>query len=233
MLFGEDYETTEPEERLPVTELSRQEQKIVNYIEQYWFTRKGLPMPEKVATDLGISRTLVAGALSSLPVIYALEDRGITYAKQGLLTERQLAAANTIYNFNDRRSDANKLSALGISVATYDGWKRLPAFQDYLRQRAENLYEDSPDEAARALLAAVRKGDIRAITYYNELTGRFSSKTVGELNVNFFMVKIIEVLQRELSDQPEVLSRVAMGLQALVPSQGTGTVDSTRELGSS
>lgn len=234
-LFGEDYEAVSLDSRLPVEDLSKTEQKVINYIVQYWFTQRGLPMPQLIAEHLKLDRTKVAMALSNKAVIYALEDQGITYADKGVLTEIQLAAANTLFDFNDRRSDTKKLADLGVSAATYAGWKRLPVFADYLQQRAENLFGDSHDEAVRSLIYNVRKGDMNGIKLYFEMTGRWSSKTAGEVNIEFLLIKIIEVLQIELSDQPERLTAIANKLQGLAGQAAGGSITappaSLKELG--
>lgn len=208
--------------RVPVEELNKREVKIVNFIEQFWFTKRVMPLPEAIANSTGFTRAEVADALSNIGVLYALEDRGIIYHNTETLSGRQLAAANVIMNFSDKRSDSKKLSDIGVSAAEYDGWRQDPVFNNYLTQRAEHLIGGSVDEAHRALLHGVRAGNTKALEMYYGITGRFSfSKSVGELNVDFLMVKIIEIITKHVSD-PVALERIGNDIQALAPSTAVG-----------
>lgn len=211
-------------DRLPVEELTTREEVLLNFVEQHWYTKKGMPSPEQIAKGTGFMREFCAVALQSLPVIYALEDRGIIVTNtHPVLTTVQLRAANLMLNTKDGRNAKRKLEALEITTAQWEGWLRDPVFQDYITQRAENLLGDSLYEAHTSLLSSVRSGDTTALKLYYEMTGRWSSKTVGEVNIEFLMMRIIEIIQREVTD-PETLMRIGLAFEALAPQTQPGNL---------
>ncbi len=200
-----------------------QEYEIVNFVEQTYLLNRHVPSAEVVAEQLGYSPAMVKGFMAGDQFRKACEARGIRIggiagsSGKGVLTEQQLACANTILDFADNRSTKKKLADLGVSSQTYQGWLRDPGYQAYVTQRAENLFPDITSEAHLALVDNVRRGDIASIKLYYEMTGRWSSKTVGELNVEFLLMKILEVLQKHVTD-PAMLQAIGDDLQMLAPS---------------
>lgn len=201
---------------------SAQEYEIVNFVEQTYLLNRHVPSAEVVAEKLGFSKALVKGFMANDSFRKACEARGIRISglagstPNGVLTEQQLAVANTLLDFADNRSQKKKLADLGVSSQTYQGWLRDPGYQAYVTQRAENLLPDITSEAHLALVDNVRRGDIQSIKLYYEMTGRWSSKTVGELNVEFLLMKILEVIQKHVTD-PATLEAIGGELSMLAP----------------
>lgn len=149
------------------------------------------------------------------------EDNGTNNWRMKGLTAQQLNAANFMLDLSDTRSDRKKLQDLNISNKVWQGWLSDPVFTGYLRDRAERMIGTSQHEAHLALLDKVRAGDVSAIKYYNELNGRFitrSDSPVGS-NVSGFEFQqiigdIIEIIVDEVSD-PLVGARIADRLKLL------------------
>ena len=140
------------------------------------------------------------------------------------LSAEQLAAANLLLDFSDSRSHTVKLKSIGVSTTRYNNWLRNPEFAAYLRERAESLVDNTGHEAHTALLKQVQRGNMQAITYYNQLTGRFTPGAEQQMNVAAIMVRIVEAVQRHVKD-PEVIRAIAAEFNEIMPS--TSPVDST------
>ena len=139
----------------------------------------------------------------------ALQSRGIRVDQSSkIVTPDQMTCINTILDRADTRSDKKKLADLGIATQTYQGWLKDPAFREYYSKRCEALFPDMTNEAHRALMDNVSRGDLGSIKLAYEMTGRWSSKTVGELNIDFLLMKVLETIQKHVTD-PAALSAIA------------------------
>jgi Helix-turn-helix of insertion element transposase len=162
------------------------------------------------------ARGVDLGPLKAVPGAANLPRQG-SGASLGALTEQQLLLANTLLDLNDGRSRKKKMQDLKIPTSTYQAWLRDPAFQQYLRQRSENLLGDNQHEAHLALIDRVSSGDINAIKYFNEITGRFtpaSAKGGTTLDTAQLLTFVIEVIQRHVKDGPtqEKIANDLLGL---------------------
>lgn len=136
------------------------------------------------------------------------------------LSAEQLAAANLLLDFSDTRSHAAKLKDIGITTTRYNNWLRQPAFAAYLRERAEQLVDNTGHEAHSALLKQVQKGNMSAIQYYNQLTGRFTPGAEQTMNVAAILVRVVEAVQRHVKD-PEIIRAIALEFNDILPSGET------------
>lgn len=200
--------------------LSREKHDFVTYVEGQYLLHDGPPTRKVAAHQFGVSEQRIQTLYSDPDVIAALRERGIflkgqTGPSAGILTPEQLMYVNAILDTANPKTRKTVLRELGLNYQTVQAWGRDPAFQNYLRERAENLIPDAVPEAHIALMNNVMRGDMSAIKLVYEMNGRWSSKTVGELNVEFLMQKIIEILTSELSDNPAVLERIGSKLANL------------------
>lgn len=203
--------------------LTNKQHDLLNFIEQVWYLNGALPTKE-VTVGRGIcSGPLYEESLKNETFRTAMDSRGISVrslddADNGVLTEEQLAAANTMLDLRDNRSQKKKLSDLGIPTQKWEAWLRDAAFQAYLRQRAENILGDNLHESHLALVDRVRSGDINAIRYYNEITGRYTPRSDSQIDVNLILLRVLETIQRHVKD-PATLEAIGNDLASL-----TGTV---------
>lgn len=189
--------------------LSQTEYEVLNFVEQEYMLSRFVPSTEVISERLGISAGTIKKLWDRADFKAGLTARGIDLTRSnGILSAEQLACANTLLDFADTRSDKKKLQDLGIASQTYQGWLKDPGFSHYMMQRTEALFGDLMPDAHRALADNVRRGDLGSIKLFYEMTGRWSSKTVGELNVEFLMMKILETLQRHISD-PATLTAIS------------------------
>ena len=204
-------------------ELTSWEDKLVNLLEQYWLIHGRVPTQQQIA-ELGLDPRKYMDAFSNRTFREELANRGLGVEDPDdpklvgwALTDKQLAAANVMLDLLDNQSRKRKLSNLGISTQEYQAWLRDPAFQGYLAARSELLLKDNKHEAHAALLDRVRTGDISAIKYYNELTGRYipASSRAASIDPMEIIERVIEILQTNIQDK-QLLAKIGQELLGLM-----------------
>jgi len=199
--------------------LSNDQRDFINFIEHWWFSHDDInskmPTPQNLRDGLNWDNAKVSRHLKDPEVNKALENRGITLADVTLLLPEQLAVANSILDFSDGRPQKKKLEELGVTTQRYQGWLKQERFQRYLKQRAEALLGETQHEAHTSLLRNVQRGDLNSIKLYYEMTGRWSSKTASDLNIEFILIKVVEAVQKHVKD-PVAIQMIAQELSGLI-----------------
>ena len=197
---------------------------FINFCEQWWFTHGQLPTKDAVESmglpanswwkyfgDADFRDSLLTRGIS----LKGLAGTGPNEPRSQILTEEQLVVANTLLDMRDNRSQKKKLEQLGISTQKYQGWLRDPAYQNYIRTRGENALGDNQHEAHLALVERVRVGDISAIKYFNEITGRYVPSKDSNINISQILMMVIETIQRHVTD-PDTQEAIAEDLLRLI-----------------
>lgn len=194
--------------------MRKDEYDFVNFVEKQYMLFGDCPSKEVAAKKFGVSESTILRLYGSEPVRTALKERGIELkgasgkSSDGVFTAEQLAYAREIFNITNPRSRKKILAELGLNHQTVQAWHRDPAFQSYIRELSEQLLPDMVPEAMIALQRNIMNGDFQSIKFGLEINGRYSPKTVGELNIDFFMQKILEVLVSELGSEPAKLQSI-------------------------
>lgn len=200
---------TAPEQK----KLTDEEYRLLAYIEQEYLLHGAAPTKDVVAATGLFTSSFYDKCLKKVNFRHAMLNRGISLRGLdgepggGILSEEQLVAANTMLDLTDNRSRKKKLMDLGISTAKWEGWLRDPVFQSYIRTRSENLLGDNLHESHLALVDRVKSGDINAIKYFNEITGRYVPNATDKADVNAVLMMVLEVIQRHVVD-PRALSAI-------------------------
>lgn len=197
--------------------LSDAQDEFLNFLEQYWFQYGFIPSKERASDpDLAIDPKLYDECFLNAEFRKQCLDRGISLRglevvpennsvtgwKEYMLTEEQLTVANVLLDLTDTRSSKKKLQDLGVPTARYQSWLRDPSFQNYIRSRAESTLGDNQHEAHLALVDRVRSGDMSAIKYFNEITGRYvaTADRGNNVDVTMILIRTLEIIQRYVSD---------------------------------
>lgn len=166
--------------------------------------------------------------------VKSLEERGIVppwilEKNPSGLTSEQLAVAAVINNVKDRRSDAKKLSDLGISSRKFNGWMHSRVFTDYLRVSANKIIEHSEHEAHMGLLRAVNAGNTKAIETFFAMTGRWNPAQENTVNLQQLTTRFIEIIQTHVRD-PNILMAIAADLQLVSVETGINPLDEQKTI---
>ena len=193
------------------------EEKLITYLEQHWNEYGNLPTGAKAVQFKAVeSEEIFNELMVSEFVQRALSILGIkTDPDLQILTPRQLAAVQVMFDFHDGRSDIKKLRDLKISSQTWENWLRDPIFQAYLRTKTGNLLEDNVHELDKALFSKARSGNIEAIRLANAVLGRHQTveaPKIGNIEAHVFIMKLFEVLQAKLISQPDLLLEIGSAI---------------------
>lgn len=197
----------------------------------YEYTQKGKIDHEEIRTEYGYTKDEYEGYMKEPALVTALVERGVDARHLILNTDEnlkakisplQLMAATRIIDLTDTRSVKKKLQDMGVNTATYQMWLKDPNFSQYLKDQAEKLIGDSQHEALFALMDRVQAGDMKAISLYLELTGRFVPQSASAQSgmaavgdIQQMIVRIIEIVIDEVDDQDTAI-RIADRLKGLV-----------------
>lgn len=205
------------------------ESNLVTFLDQHYQLTGQLLTADRAFKDFGIPVGQFKAALDNTEVREALVTRGIVFERferddwtSQSLTPIQLLVANSLLDLTDTRTNKKKLQDLGVSTIQYNAWLKDPVFKDYLHKRAEQMIGDSKHEVDTALLDKVRAGDLKAIAYYNEMTGRFVQQRgpANQVDVGMLVVRILEIIEEEIDDG-DALVRVGERLRGLIAARNT------------
>jgi len=201
--------------------LTNRQRLLITYLEQEWQLLGSVPAAAQVGAVLGESEKWISEQFRNPEFVQAMRNRGVDTSftdalPVGVLSELQLACANSLLNLADRKSDKLKLKELGVSVGQFQGWRKDPVFLDYMHRRAEQLFGENMDEAHRAFLDRVSTGDVGALKLYYEMTGRYNPAKGESINVTALIMRMLEVVTKHVQD-PVILNAIAEELSALEP----------------
>lgn len=197
--------------------MTMDQMKAVNFIEFFWNQHRKFPSEDEIRTR--IPRFDLSEALFKATFKRGLTNRGVPIPEElpfGL-TDLQMAGILLVGNMNDRRSIPAKLKSLNISMAKWNGWMKNPEFKNNLHRLVSGDFQDAVHIAQQALVKAVERGDVNAIKFYMELTGRSvdgaSASTVN--NLKMVITRLVEVIQFHVQD-PETLRAIRADLAAVM-----------------
>lgn len=170
-------------------------------IEQFWI--KHGRWPKNIITE-GFN---LDEALKKDSFLLGLFNRGITPpANQNNdgLSQAQMTAIMIVADTNDRRSIPAKLKSVGITSQTWQGWMQEKKFRDFLHNLTSKNFDSALHLAQEGLLTSVEKGDVAAIKYWHELTGRAVTPEVQ--NARLMIGRLVQVIQTHVTDDQTLMA---------------------------
>lgn len=188
--------------------------KLLPWFEEFWHSYKRYPAMADIIQQFGFTQDQVNVLNSHKFWLNCLDRRGIARPDRdkSYLTERQIAAVAVLTNFSDPRNPVARIAELGIGELELQGWYSNPAFTNYLKTRAEDVFENVSPVATVELARLIQKGNFPAIKFYYEITGQAQSQET--IDVKKALQVIIEAVQKHVKD-PELLQAIANEVQAV------------------
>jgi hypothetical protein len=205
-----------------MAELTEQQRSLLSYCEQQWFLHGRLPVAKVLCEKFKLKPSTLNEWLQSEIFKLNFEARGIPTIHANELTAEQTTVINAMLNLSDTRSERKKLSDLNISARTWEGWKRDPVVMEYMRERSEQILAGAIPDAHLALVDKVRAGDITALKFFYEMTGRYTGQTNG-MDPRALLTKVFDIIAKHVT-QPEVLQAIATEFQLLAGVDRVGSI---------
>lgn len=192
--------------------LTKKEKELIDFYELQWHLRHTVPTIEEVAKQINQTQVSVNYYLQRKQVVKALDDRGIPWRQhsQENLTATQVAAAVTMMNFADTRSNEDKLDQLGINPTTYYAWLNDPQFKNLVENLAEQNLNNIRPTAIGELTKKINAGDWNAVKYYLDVTGAVQSSDAP--NTEYLLQVFVEIIQKHVKD-PKTIVAIAQDLK--------------------
>ena len=208
--------------------LNEKERNIISYCEQQWFLQGVLPTPETLCDKFKMTHRTINTFLEKEEVKQSFDARGIPTISGRDLTPEQITALNTMLNVYDRRSERKKLQDMGIDPRKWDAWRRDPKVQEYMANRTEQILSGALPDAHLALVERVRNGDLGALKFYYEMTGRYTGQN-SALDIRDLLNKVFEVISMHVKD-PQALTAIAGGILGLAGIDQPATMNNELEI---
>ncbi len=182
--------------------------------------RQGLFLETQVILDQDASLTKEQVELiwPSSKFQKSLESRGIATTKNPNLTLRQETFLQAYLNPLNLKTPQVLAKQMKINMVELDGWMRQKEFAKAMSAKAQDNLEKYLPMADQALGQLVQQGDMKAITFLNQLTGRFDANKQNSIDIVSVMMKVQDVILRHVRD-PEVKRNIARELIAIANGQ--------------
>lgn len=148
----------------------------------------------------------------------ALESRGISTTRNPNLTLRQEMFLQAYVNPMNLKTPQVLAKQMKITTMELDGWLRQKEFAKAMSTKAQENLEKYIPMADQALGQLVQSGDMKAITFLNQLTGRFDANRAGGVDIMSLMMQVQDVILRHVRE-PEVKRNIARELIAIANGQ--------------
>lgn len=141
----------------------------------------------------------------------SLESRGIATTKNPNLTLRQETFLQAYLNPLNLKPPQVLAKQMKIGVPELDGWMRQKEFARAMSAKAQENLEKYIPMADQALGQLVQQGDMKAITFLNQLTGRFDPSKQNVIDIASVMMQVQDVILRHVRE-PEIKRNIAREL---------------------
>lgn len=210
----------------PVVSFSPKERQIISHLEMEWFLHGAMPTPKTLSEKFDMTQAAVGAFLARPETAASLKARGMPEHRHSSgLSPEQVGLINQLFNLSDTRSERKKLSDANISPKVWDGWKKDPVVKAYMAARAEEILGGAIPDAHLALVDKVRAGDMGALKFYYEMTGRYTGQQNG-IDPRQLLNRVFDIIAKHVQN-PIALDNIAKDLMALVGSVDPGANVST------
>jgi hypothetical protein len=153
----------------------------------------------------------------------SLEDRGIKTTKDPHLTLRQETFLQAYLNPLNLKPPQVLAKQMKITIPELDGWMREKNFAEAMSAKSEENLRKYLPIADQALGQLVQQGDMKAITFLNQLTGRFDPNRSQSVDVVSLLLAVQDIVLKHVRD-PITKRNIGRELMAMAQGQHSSTV---------
>lgn len=127
---------------------------------------------------------------------------------------RQRTAISYILDYHDKRPIRSKLKDINVTTHEYQEWLKEAEFHSLMTRELQARFKNVDIDAHLGLSRLVLDGDLNAIKYYFEFTGKYRPNTETQINITVVLAKLMDVLVRHVDS--EVLDAIANSIETEV-----------------
>ena len=196
--------------------------RVVNAAWLAHISGKGVSVSSIISEDRALPPQKVRELVVTPRFKQAAKERGVPVARMDGLSPEMVAALRTVADPTLTQMDERKrVEALGISWQEYQGWMDYPPFREKYRTLMAKVLDVAVDKADMKLAELIESGNLKAIEYANEKTGRFVKGAQQQQDFNQLVLMVLSVLTKHITN-PHELEAVSNDLGAMMVA-GVGT----------
>lgn len=174
---------------------------------------RGIPTIDQIYeySDKRVTKAKISSVVLTDEFKDAMEQRGISWRPDdysGISTEQMYCIQILTDPTHKARTLQAKLKLAGIPYAKYRNWLKQPTFARYLNNLTEGMLSDHVGDLHTTLMNKALNGDLNAIKYVHELSGRHDPNQQQIKDLRVIVDNLIEIISQEVKDQ-ETLIRIA------------------------
>lgn len=207
---------------LPEGSYSREREFFERSVSAAWMahlTGKGVSAPSIVAEDPQLPVEKVRLLMATPRFRQAVKDRGIPPAEMNHLTTSMMAVLHILGDHSLNLTTRQRITRLGVDWNEYQGWLDYRPFRDAHRELMKRALAVGIEVGDRVLAQRIEAGDLAAIKYANEMSGKYIPGAQAQTSVAYVLSAVLSTLKRNITD-PELLGRVSGELLALATGNG-------------
>jgi len=187
-----------------------------------------LPSIDELAAHTGLSEKVIIRVLTSHEFLMKMDRRGILWTnKKRVLEELTPEQAATIAVITDPTLKMDlraRLKRVGVPYVVYRNWLRNPAFARVVKTTAEMSLEDHLPDFHTKIVERGLGGDLNAIKFAYELTGRHDPAKQQMVDLNRMVMLLLEVITKHIRD-PIILNQINMDVDLILKGKTPAAID--------
>ena len=187
-----------------------------------------LPSIQELAVYTGLSEKKIVSVVTSHQFLVRMSQRGITWSSKKRileeLTPEQVAAITVITDPTLKLDLRARLKRAGIPYSVYRNWLRNPAFSQIVKSTAEMTLEDHLPDFHTKIVERGLSGDLNAIKFAYELTGRHDPAKQQMVDLNRMVMLLLEVITKYIRD-PQVLTQINNDVDLILKGKTPAAID--------
>jgi hypothetical protein len=179
----------------------------------------GVNPPEIQAQDAELPIAAIARVIRTPLFKQAARTRGIPAADLNYLTNEMMMLLQVLGDHSLSLTTRQRVKSVGVDWQQYQGWLQYTPFRNAHREIMRRTLAVATEAGDRMLAERIEAGDIKALEYANEMTGRFVRGNEVQSSVGKVMGMVLSILKRHVTD-PKLLMDISAEMMQLASSNG-------------
>lgn len=162
---------------------------------------KGVSVPAMQSEDDRLPTKQTKDLVETPRFREALKARGIPLPDQTHLEPKQVALLAILADQSIIMSEREKCMLLHIPYEHFLAWLEWPPFRAKYTTSYEKTLRRATEQGDAQLAALINQGNLNAIKYANEMTGKYRPQDAQAMSVVSVMAMVLSILQKHVTDE--------------------------------